>query len=252
MVQFEMKQNSPEKRLFVLAHPDDELMCIPLLLEPNCETFILYLTDSDYGERIREAELFISKMRSYGTQIQILKLAEQLSDGNIHTQATSSLIEECIILANSWGVDKIVTTAYEGGHQDHDSCFVVSFITSNLLNIPLFQFSTYRQGPLSYSVMVKLSNAKIIKFSKVRALIQLFLGIYFYRSQKKTWFGLGFFVMMRYLRGEFNSFSRVEEEHRIVVQDIFYERRKRADRHHVINAHRNLLRKFSMEDALKI
>jgi hypothetical protein len=89
--------------------------------------------------------------------------------------------------------------------------------------------------------MSPLENPYIFSFNRftvTRALVSL-LNIY--RSQRKTWIGLGVFVLFRYLKGKTSSFKYVTTRIDLELSETFYESRKRANFFLVKSNHQKLI-----------
>jgi hypothetical protein len=234
---------SLEPYALILAHGDDEIGAIPIVLR-NQPTLVCYLTNgsgigqSNLSEK-REHEI----RRSWGilsSDLEIMNFGGnfEIPDGALHASLTKNHLEILKdAIANS-GVKSIVTTHAEGGHQDHDTSFMVSQYLSLILKIDLFSFPLYCQSSVSkklYRVMglPGLGSKCEIKSLRIRIrsfvlAIELMLN---YRSQWRTWIGLGLpllFAMIR--RYQFIKPSFVSLTSYPAANSLFYESRGRADR----------------------
>jgi hypothetical protein len=227
----------------LLAHGDDEIGAIPIVLK-NPPTLVLYLTNgSGIGEndlsRKREVEIvrswgilnFYSEITNFGADFEI-------PDGMLHSSLTVDHLRILEELVTNSGVKYILTTHAEGGHQDHDTSFIVSQYLSLKLNIGLFSFPLYCQSHFSkklFSVMNKQGSG--IKFEinglqmRFRSFVTAIRLISNYRSQWKTWIGLGLpllFAMLR--RYQLLKPTYISLGNYAVADALFYESRGRADR----------------------
>ena len=235
-------------RFYILAHPDDEIMSLPLLCEKRYKHLILFLTVDENSPRYREASKAISLLRSQGSDIELIVNPKPSVDGLAHLNWTKSVFLELVELINSLLPDEIVSTHYEGGHQDHDTAFILGFIASKILNVRFISFSTYRKSKLifpKFRTMHTIANHLNIRFNRLAIVHRAFLLILIYRSQWKTWVGLGPFVILRYLGGKTNFIADVKNLDNIQIHNTFYEYRNRAKTSAVIEKHDELLSFFS-------
>jgi hypothetical protein len=233
----------PKPYALLLAHGDDEIGAIPIVLK-NPPTLVLYLTNgSGIGEfnlsKKREREI----VRSWGilnSDSEIINFGNnfEIPDGMLHSSLTLDHLKILEELVTKSHVKFIVTTHAEGGHQDHDTSFMVSQYLSVKLNIGLFSFPLYRQSSFSkkiFSVMNSkgsgIKNEMRSSQMRLRSFVTSIRLISNYRSQWRTWIGLGFpllFAMIRkyqLLKPTFVSLDNYP-----AADNLFYESRGRADR----------------------
>jgi len=239
--EFDLELRKPYALL--LAHGDDEIGAIPIVLK-NPPTLVLYLTNgSGIGEndlsKKRELEIergwgilnSYSKVTNFGADFEI-------PDGMLHSSLTVDHLRILEELVTNSGVKYILTTHAEGGHQDHDTSFMVSQYLSLKLNIGLFSFPLYCQSPFSkklFSVMNThgLGIADEIKGSQIRfrSLVTAIRLISNYRSQWKTWIGLGLPLLFAMIRKyQLLKPTHVSLGNYAAADTLFYESRGRADR----------------------
>jgi len=233
----------------VLAHGDDEIGALPFILA-NPPDFVLYLTDgSGIGNKSLSQTRFVEIGKSWqiiSRKVKIIHfgLSFGISDGNLHAQLTPDHIEKLILLLSSSGVKTLMTTYAEGGHQDHDTSFMLSQFLSLKLGMRLLSFSLYSQSSISnkfFSVMQERGAGERIQISKmhVRAnslfkALRLMLN---YRSQLKTWAGLGLPVLFSMTRRfVFLKPSLVTLADYPESDKLFYHSRRRAIRGEVISS----------------
>jgi hypothetical protein len=227
----------------LLAHGDDEIGAIPIVLK-NPPTLVLYLTN---GSGIGVNDLSKNREREIGRSWRILNSDSEIlnfggdfeiPDGMLHSSLTVDhlkILEEKI--TNS-GVKHILTTHAEGGHQDHDTSFMVSQYLSLKLNIGLFSFPLYCQSPFSkklFSVMNThgLGIKDEIKGSQIRfrSFVTAIRLISNYRSQWKTWIGLGLPLLFAMIRKyQLLKPTHISLGNYAAADTLFYESRGRADR----------------------
>ena len=113
---------------FVLAHPDDEYFCLPLIaaeVTGGRTVSIAYLTDGGPHALIRERES-LSVLASAGVSPSRVTFAGRergWRDGGLHLHVAEARDWLATWLASLAGCVRIYVTAYEGGHHDHDCCF---------------------------------------------------------------------------------------------------------------------------------
>jgi len=232
-----------EPYALLLAHGDDEIGAIPIVLK-NPPSLVIYLTNgSGIGEfdlsKKRECEI----RRSWGilnTDSEIVNFGNdfEIPDGTLHSSLTGDhlkILEEIVTKSH---IKFIVTTHAEGGHQDHDTSFMVSQYLSLKQNIGLFSFPLYCQSSFSkklFSVMNThgLEIADEIKGSQIRfrSLVTAIRLISNYRSQWKTWIGLGLPLLFAMIRKyQLLKPTHVSLGNYAAADTLFYESRGRADR----------------------
>ena len=244
----EFNSETFEPYALVLAHGDDEIGALPIVLK-SPPVLVLYLTngsgisESDLSEK-REREI----KRSWGmlnSDVDVINFGRDsgLRDGALHSSLTISHLETLEKVLIDSGVKFIVTTHAEGGHQDHDTSFMVSQYLSLKLQIGLFSFPLYCQSSFSkklFSVMGSYGSGKKSEIRDVRIRIRSFVMairlMFNYRSQWKTWIGLGLPLLItmtreyRFLEPSFISLHNYPS-----ADVLFYQSRGRADRVTVTN-----------------
>jgi len=232
-----------EPYALILAHGDDEIGAIPIVLR-NPPALVIYLTngsgigESDLSEK-REREI----RRSWGilySDSEVINFGSdfEIPDGALHSSLTLAHLEILEKLLTDSDVKFLVTTHAEGGHQDHDTTFMVSQYLSLKLEVGLFSFPLYCQSSFSKKLFrVMSSHGSGIKNEiksmqiRIRSLVTAIRLICNYRSQWKTWIGLSLpllFAMIRkyqFLEPTYVSLNSYPE-----ASILFYESRGRADR----------------------
>ena len=235
-----------KRRLILLAHPDDELMALHFILNDDFETFIIYLSEEKSNSfRSIEAKKAIAILNHKGARVTVLETPAAMSDSLMHHELTRYTVNKYLKFAKTLFLSEILTTSYEGGHQDHDTAFILSFIIASSLKVPLFEFTTYRLGGmLPFKVLHKLPQAVPIRFNPLKVSSTFLRLTFIYKSQWKTWIGLGPFVFIKYARGYLSSTSAVNEFKLVDDSSPFYELRGRATAKEVNLRHREILTKY--------
>ena len=236
------------KRVFLLSHCDDEIFLLPFLLEPSSESTLIFFTtrksvseDSDLrkSEAIR-ANQFLNRYQS----IKTIFLVPEIRDGLIHKDFNIDNFEflEGMIIQEKPA--EIVTLAFEGGHQDHDSVEVIARILCEKHGIKLASCPAYRSTKFSRKLFTVMNSGLVTQRVSVRRFLTLSVAIRIiaiYRSQIKTWIGLAPFILLRYAIFSFD-FCRVRPTLEVTsVERCFYESRARAVQDEVVSS----LRGFS-------
>ena len=221
-------------------------MCLNLICNLDVEMHLIFLTASMGNLRLNEAIKVQNELLSKGLDIKVYAGLTDIQDGLIHEQFEKSTFKLYLDFVKTHDYSEIVTTAYEGGHQDHDSAFILSFQIAKLLDIPLKIFSTYyKDGFLPYRVMKRLQSPISQRFNRFE-IVSLFGSlVLIYKTQWKTWLGLSPFVLFKYLSGKSTWLSDVEDVFEIETTQFLYSSRKRAVPDKVIEYHKKWLREFN-------
>lgn len=221
--------DSQPAALFLFAHQDDEFGVFQQILnEQQNGRMVLcaYLTDgASPGVRpaVRNAES-LHVLAALGVlEKNVMFAGERLGIRDATLPEHMSAVEKCLRgILDSYAVERIYVTAWEGGHHDHDALHAVTVQLCYALGrqAEVSQFSLYngknRPGPF-FSVLKPISengvvNKQTISFKNRLRFLRYCLS---YPSQRKTWIGLLPFVAMRYL------FSPCQE-----LQEVSIERLK--------------------------
>ncbi len=220
----------------LLAHPDDELMCLPLFLEPDKSFFVFFLcTQNHFGnQRFQEAKSSVDKLKSQGIDISLISSPVMFIDGYGYRSLGQEMIHPLVDLIEKLGVSSLITFAYEGGHQDHDLCNVIGLYTHTRLGLPVTYFSGYRSTgfSLTFSFMdplVKNNRSEkqiflLLKFSVILLSV--------YRKQWRTWVFLAPVLFVKYA---FRPWYKSEGNliHDGIVKHFLYELRGKANHQEV-------------------
>lgn len=211
-----MASNAPkEVRLFVLAHPDDEIAFAPLLhrsVREQQPIKLIYLTDGaapGMSAAVRERET-VSALGHLGIDSSTIYFAGSeccIADGQLcrHLDQAFEALEKS---AADWkSIAEIYSFAWEGGHPDHDAALVVAaaFAASRRLETAVWQVPFYRASDRWPSPMFTLGsplaeNGKVVSLP-LRARERRLAAemIRFYPSQWRSFVGLAPFILWRSL-----------------------------------------------------
>ncbi len=225
------------KRVFLLAHGDDELFCLPLITEENVESTLIFFTSrirsnqESIENQSRRNEIFeAGEFLSRFSVKSVLIVSPELFDSEISSDFDKihfEFLRKIIVEVNA---DEIVSLTYEGGHHDHDTVEFVSRLVSQELKIGLRSVSAYRSinfAPMMFHVLKPEFYVESFKFNRIKVSLVLIKLFMIYKSQTRTWIGLGPFLLFRYLFSRYR-FSQVSNSLKLDQMDnCFYEVRGR-------------------------
>jgi LmbE family N-acetylglucosaminyl deacetylase len=226
-----------EIKLFILAHPDDEVMCLPSIysVENLDSIYVLYLTNGtpkganfDVARRIREAQT-ASLLLRYAPNVHFFGAEANIRDGNLALDLEKTDYLRLFDFVAKLKPTSIFTTILEGGHQDHDAAYFVANKIAKKLNLSLIAFPCYSQSRY-FPFYQTMSTSKEHSNTKMNLMERLYITklslkiMRIYSSQKRTWFGLGLFILYRYAFGGsiliHNSNTRTSD-----ISKFLYEKR---------------------------
>ena len=221
-----------KKALYLFAHPDDEIMVLPLLLRSGFENYLIYLTEGHDPKSVRSIELkdAVSTMVSSGISVTVKTTGIEIIDCKSYESLSYDLIELLSSIGKLNGVDELISFSYEGGHPDHDTCAILAHLVANRISIPLIQFSGYRSTGVYkfFRTMRPSEPSDKVSFQRIRACKIMIKLIFSYPSQFKSWLGLGPGIFFSYM---FRPW-RVCDSNKILslgdVKYCLYERRSQA------------------------
>lgn len=190
--------------LFVLAHPDDEVLFWPLIARaPRKGLTLLFVTDGSAGGsvrpdvRVEETRKMLAGLGVDPAAAVFLGRDKGLSDGALHAR-----MDEAWGALSEWAdragtVSAVYTHAWEGGHQDHDVCHALSLALAKRMSAgKVGQVACYRRpdaGVAPYSVLDPIAangvpDTFVMNSSERSAMAR---SVAAYPSQWKSWVGLG-------------------------------------------------------------
>jgi len=231
-------------KVFLLAHQDDEVFLLPHIMNSEQKLFI-YLTNgvSEGSSRLKldkrtaEAKAVFQKYLSgFNAQVIWWGLENSVPEGALHKFVSKENLTDIERMIRSQGkkVTLIVTTTFEGAHQDHDAVAVISRKLAKALQVNCVEMSTYPQWFskfYSFKVLNPSSADEGFEFARMRTLalaLQIMVG---YKSQRNTWLGLGSATLGAFAFRQYRSSkpAPIAELH-----TCFYEFRGRALQSEVI------------------
>jgi hypothetical protein len=225
-------------RVFLLAHPDDEIFTLPYVLNSENKLFV-YLTNGtprlsdefQASRRLSEAkDLFEKHLRKYNSKVIWWGNENSVSDGDLHNYFNRRMFESLIeILRNqNERVTEIITTSFEGAHQDHDCVAIIARRFSKSLDCDVVEVSTYPQlfdKFYSFKVMSPRTPLAKVKFKRISVMYLAIKLISGYKTQRLTWLGLGLPALISYC---VRDYCPAEPEEVKPLSPCFYEFRGRA------------------------
>ena len=235
-------------KIFILAHPDDEVFFLPHIVDSSQKLFI-YMTNgvpevatlAQLNRRSLEAKsIFQDLITNLNSKVVWWGLENSISDGKLHTHVNMKLIKELhkVIMQQGVQVTQFLTTTFEGAHQDHDSAAVIARRLAAKFHVDIIEMSTYPQflkNIYSFKVLKPNSFQKTFKFNRLKILVVAIRLMMRYRTQWLTWLGLGVSTLSVYAFRKYRSAEPIQIQ---TVKPCFYEFRGRANQADVL---RNLL-----------
>lgn len=225
-------------KVFLLAHQDDEVFLLPHIMNSEQKLFI-YLTNGvtegsskrQLDRRTSEAvDLFQKYLAGFNAQVIWWGFENRVPEGVLHKFVSGENLTniEQTIRAQGEEVTQVITTAFEGAHQDHDTAAVISRKIAKLLMVTCVEMSTYPQW-FSKFYSFKVLNPRFAEarfdFARGRTLVLALKLMASYKTQRSTWLGLGLGTISAYV---FRRYRSSEPAQIAELHPCFYEFRGRA------------------------
>lgn len=196
-------QLSDYKLVVLLPHYDDEVFVVfPLLQIPKYKEQILFVFIIQDKSEVRKKES-LRFLQSYGFSIkQVLFLDQLISvpDGAViqYLQTIESYLKKYL---NPFQLDYFIAPAWEGGHQDHDACYVLSnklALDFSCQSAHYCTYTGYKSKGKFFNIIkpipnqnqeISYSNLTVEPISMLQ-ILGLIWRIRFFPSQFKTWIGI--------------------------------------------------------------
>ena len=225
-------------KVFILAHQDDEVFLLPHTLNFEKKLFI-YLTNGVSVEsstlklenRSAEAKYVFDK---YLTQLNSVAnwwgLENSVSEGELHKFVSIENLASIEEVIENQGelVTQILTTTFEGAHQDHDSAAVISRKLAKVFLVDTIEVSTYPQWFskfYSFKVLSPRYPSTSFTFDRIKTMRLALRMMASYKSQRATWVGLGPATLGTYA---FRKYRASRPQPIRSLSPCFYEFRGRA------------------------
>jgi hypothetical protein len=190
-------------------------------------------------ERTEEARFIFEKyLAPLNSEVVWLGLDNMIPEGELHNYINHELVIEIIelIKSRSFEVTEILTTTFEGAHQDHDSSAVIARRIAKELQVEVVEISTYPQW-FSHFYSFKVLSPKIpdvkFNFNRLRSLLLALKLMSSYKTQRRTWLGLGLGVLWVY---GFRSYVSSRPMALGTINACFYELREKTKQTEVLRS----------------
>lgn len=225
-------------KVFLFAHQDDEIFALPYILNSDKKLFI-YLTSGvaegstelKIETRTVEAEYVFEKyLSTLNSVANWWGLENSVPEGELHkfvSVENLASIEE-VIKNQGVRVTQILTTTFEGAHQDHDSAAVISRKLASVFLVNAIEVSTYPQWFskfYSFRVLAPRHPSESFRIERVKTLQLALRLMASYKSQRATWIGLGLATFGTYA---FRRYRASIPQPVRLLSPCFYEFRGRA------------------------
>jgi hypothetical protein len=231
------------RRIFLLAHTDDEIFCLPFICESGVTSYLMYFTldspsnDRDFSASNRALELF-SALRVLKERYRVDSIFfDPLSpDGELHSNFESADLQKLRDKVRELEIQEIVTLSFEGGHQDHDYLAIVASLVGHLESLPVIHCPAYRgsrRNKRFFRVMNPIKPFSIKMINNPSIIIIAMRLMLIYKSQYKTWLGLGPMTILKYLKGVSTYNEKYELSKLALHESCLYENRKRQTQYEV-------------------
>lgn len=242
-------------KFFLLAHYDDEIFALPLF-SVNQVNYLIFLTNGvgsscdsaqeviRHSEAIRNLEANFS---DFGIEIVCLGRELGVSEGELYKKMKEVVENPQVrrIFEDASSKDSIITTSFEGAHQDHDAACLIGRRLSRTYKLRIRELSTYPQlfqKIYSFSVMRPKVRDQEVKFGRIETSKRAFRLMKGYKTQRKTWVGLGLQVIFSYL---FLDFRTAKPASMGKLEKCFYDFRGRADQMEVLASFQDFTRHYT-------
>ncbi|THD57971.1 PIG-L family deacetylase, partial [Phenylobacterium sp.] len=189
--------------VYILAHFDDEYCGLPLVtaaVAAGEDQLFLYVADyrtPDLAQRRHaESQALLAHLGVDPAKVVHAGRGAGAVDGAVHRALPAAYAALGAALADVGPISRIVVTAWEGGHMDHDMCALMATdIAATHGNPPIETISLYN-GPRLPSIFFHggwpLPQNGPIRRVRVgpAAWLSWMAAVRFFPSQTKTWLGL--------------------------------------------------------------
>jgi LmbE family N-acetylglucosaminyl deacetylase len=164
------------KRLLVfVAHPDDESIGCGVLLQRVPAALVVFAVDgapAGYGIEGKFGSLKSYSAERFNEAGRALRLARNSSFRRLNTRSGTYFpdrqlfahLEEAadslVSIARVFLPDAIVSHSYEGGHIDHDACYLLAKHAADTLSLEHFEFPLYWKDETGQDVFQKFRNTQ--------------------------------------------------------------------------------------------
>jgi hypothetical protein len=225
-------------KIFIFAHQDDEIFALPYILNSEKKLFI-FLTngvsvsanETDLLNRSAEAkEVFKNHLEPLNSEVVWWGLETSIPEGQLYEFVNQECISSIMRTIKLYDLEnlQLITTTFEGAHQDHDASAVICRELAKNLGIEVIEISTYPQwfsNIYSFKVMKPHYPKLSLNFSRGKTVLLALKLIKDYRTQRLTWLGLGIPTLFAFAFRRYYSAVPIEVGR---LSNCFYEFRGRS------------------------
>lgn len=196
-----MNQLSFGRTMLIMAHPDDETGGAGFLLQRLSDAMVVFCTDGAPDEpwfwrscesreayaavRRKEALEALSIAGVKGVSFLSSSKPTDFRDQKLHT-VLSTAIEMVDRLVRWYVPESIITTAYEGGHPDHDSCSFICSEVGRRNGVRVYEVPLYHrdaEGQLCYQTFAESTGEEVVVRPTTREFLEKQEMVKRYKSQ---------------------------------------------------------------------
>lgn len=198
---------TPACDLFLFAHPDDDIFVRPLLREQvrqQRRVVVVYLTHGGACGRFsvsRRRNEAMRAMRSAGIadqDVHFVGIDRGIADGELFGHMEDCFQQVCVTASRVERIESVVSHAWEGGHPDHDAAHLVARAVASLHGcldqsraFPAYRSADIAGLPFAVYAPHKSNGPRCDFRLGMREGMETLLAMRHYRSQWKTFLGLG-------------------------------------------------------------
>ena len=231
-------------KIFIFAHQDDEVFALPFILNSEKKIFI-YLTNGVsasstetelLNRSIEASEVFERHLACINSEVIWWGLETSIPECALYKFVNHENISSIVKIVEQFDPEnlQLITTTFEGAHQDHDACAVIARELGKNLGIEVIEISTYPQWlsrVYSFKVMKPCHRKMNLDFPRGKTVLLAIKLIIGYRTQRLTWLGLGVSTLISYAFRKYNSAVPIEIGR---LSHCFYEFRGRSKQKDVL------------------
>jgi LmbE family N-acetylglucosaminyl deacetylase len=202
--------------VYLLAHFDDEYCALPLItadVAAGADPWFLYVCDYATPEltqrRFDETRNLLKHLGVDPSRALHVGAGTAAMDGIVYKALPAAYAAIQTAVATIGSVSRIVVTAWEGGHNDHDMCALMAATLSRTLgDPPIDTISLYNgprlPGPFFHGAAPLSENGPVRRIGLSPAgWLHWMMAVRFFPSQAKSWLGLWPAMFFTYARQGF-------------------------------------------------
>lgn len=167
------------RSMFIVAHPDDESGGAGVVSQRLEEVMVVFCTDGApddpwFWKEFSSREAYAKVRRKEALEALSIAGVKGMSflsssdpnsfrDQHLH-QVLSMAVDSVDRLVRWYAPDSIITTAYEGGHPDHDSCAFICSTVGAANNVAVFELPLYNRnnnGEVQFQSFLNLTGKEL-------------------------------------------------------------------------------------------